>query len=341
MGLIEKTYRENGSIVYRLPYHQAGPVHEPDAGLSIRFTPAPGSPWRPRPDEPEPTPPGVNPDTLPCQNRRLEPINEPTEESESRVSGPATGESVSAPLSPPLRHSKTPAPDSIPESWIPMAAELRPDLPVAIIERSAARFLDDRRSRGIELVDWLPAWKNWIRGERRVGKAPTGATSVGSPPSEPRRYANWLPGKPQGAAAISPEQAVAAFERDMRRLGAVKQPDGTWARPARPLSSPPTPAPLPRPLGSAAELATPVPGVTVESTPPPAPEKPRFSPLHGLLKGLREPAPAAGNSSTLPWRPANRTQIPTADELAEAEALLAAEIARKRGNPAGPDPTLG
>jgi hypothetical protein len=61
---------------------------------------------------------------------------------------------------------KTTPPDGLPERWIETAHQLRPELSPATITASAARFIDYHRAKGTILVDWLPAWRNWIRQER-------------------------------------------------------------------------------------------------------------------------------------------------------------------------------
>lgn len=321
VGLIEKTYRENGSVVYRLPYHQSGPGS--DAGPRNL---APGS-WT----VPEPTPPRVGPDTPPCQNWHPEPTIEPTEERERATAEPAASEPAEqAPLSVVvLRTLKTPPPDTVPETWIPIAADLRPDLPIEAIEKSAARFLDDRRSKGIELVEWLPSWRNWIRNERsqKPVKASNSAYIKPCAIAQPNPYAGWEPGqKAPIGAAVTPEQAIAAFERDMQQVGATKGADGVWSKP--------TPAPVaavkieaaPDPEPGSTVSST-VDAVEIEATPTPITEKPRHSPLHGLLAGLR--TPEARKPASVPWQ---RPAAPIIDpvELAKAEALLAEEVARKK-----------
>lgn len=72
------------------------------------------------------------------------------------------------PLSQPHGGKKkpTPAPDTMPDSWIDTAIETRPDLTADQISRSAARFLDYHRGKGSEYRDWLPIWRIWISKER-------------------------------------------------------------------------------------------------------------------------------------------------------------------------------
>ncbi len=61
---------------------------------------------------------------------------------------------------------KTPPPDCIPELWIGLARELRPDLSLDHIQKSADTFLDHYRAKGTVLRQWIYAWKNWIKRER-------------------------------------------------------------------------------------------------------------------------------------------------------------------------------
>lgn len=211
-------------------------------------------------------------------------------------------------LSQPMRMEKTLPPDSVPEDWIEAGKLLRPDLSEAVITQSAEKYLDYARGNGAMAADFLPHFRNWLRRERgpkeTVKKLPT--------TDEPSRYAAWQPGQPQGAAPVSPEQAIAAFERDMERAGAMKGADGIWQRPIAQEV-----APLPRPMIHLATVETPAPRV----------EKPRYSPLHGLLAGLR--TPEAHKPASVPWQ---RRTAATVDpgELAKAEALLAEEVARRK-----------
>ncbi len=307
-GLLVRCVRPSGLTHYSLPLHRTGPM----AGL--------------------PNLVGNSDEPLPNLVDRTDHI--PTDQRERAEPERTTPEPVEqAPLSPLLRSIKTPPPDALPESWIQEARTINPAIRDEQWEQSAERFLNLQRARGAVLIDWRPVWMNWAKQERPakpVGNAPTA--------DAPSRYSAWKPNEAQGAAPVSRDQAVASFERDMERLGAVKQPDGVWARPTTTISPKTTPAPLPRPVVSMVGLETPapVPAVAVEIEPPPpqATEKHRFSPLHGLIAGLRNPAPEVSKPATVPWRRPLAAIIDPA-ELAEAEALLAAEIARKRGNPVG------
>ena len=176
-----------------------------------------------------------------------------TDHRESATPEPATPESAEQPLSPVvLRTCKTPPPDTVPDAWLTLGAELRPDLDACVIETSADRFLNLRRAQGVMLTHWTPAWRNWIKGE--YGPKPvTPATSAHSKPyaiQQPSPYAGWENGKPAPIGApTTPESDIAAFERDMRSYGAEKQADGTWRRPA-PLIERPVVTPEPRPTVS-------------------------------------------------------------------------------------------
>lgn len=291
-GLIEKSYLDNGRVIYRLPYHQT--YH------------------------PAPLPPHVNSDTPPCQFRHPEQTIESTEGTERAAPAPAPAEPTApppsvvllrseeppAPTPPPPRILKTPPPDSIPEAWLTIGATLRPDLDGALIQASAERFLDDRRSKAIVLADWTPSWRNWIRNER--GPKPVKPTT--SNPvyciEKPHPSRSWTPSKPvQFVPTETLEEAQAAFEKNLQRLGATFDPASGWTTKNTP---------------TAPEVAdSPVTSLKV-------------SPLHGLLNGLRTPAPATPPAGRAPWQP-HRPNVPTAEEVAEAEAILAAEVARRHG----------
>jgi hypothetical protein len=138
--------------------------------------------------------------------------------------------------------------------------------------------------------------------------------------------------------SVAPESAIAAFEKDMAAIGAVKRPDGVWTRPA-PM------VPLTQAVTAATAVELPIP---TETTVAPsdartvsepagrdnpeldtATEQPRrCSPLHGLLGGLRAPG-TPSKPSNVPWCRSDKP-ILDPEELAEAEALLAAEIAKRR-----------
>ena len=64
------------------------------------------------------------------------------------------------------RKERTTAPATVPDDWIDMAIEMRPDLTAEQISRSAGRFLDFHRGKGSEFKDWLPIWRIWISKER-------------------------------------------------------------------------------------------------------------------------------------------------------------------------------
>lgn len=175
---------------------------------------------------------------------------------------------VQAPLPTPMlrtpeppRPVKVPPPDEVPMDWITVGAAMRPDLDAAIIQTSAEKFLDDRRSKGIALVDWTPAWKNWIRNERGPKPVQSAPQSSGKPPyaiEQPSPYKGWTPG-PQRGKEETPEETQAAFAAHMKRLGATFDPaTGVWIpkhaatpRPAPTVTPevvkpPVTPVPAPR-----------------------------------------------------------------------------------------------
>ena len=107
--------------------------------------------------------------------------------------------------------AKTSAPDQFPATWIEAGRLLRPDLPVEVIERSGAIFLDHHRARGTQLVNWLPAWRNWLRRERAPQAAAQARTAAPAPsryPSPDQRLAP-LPACVQAALATSEQRRLA------------------------------------------------------------------------------------------------------------------------------------
>jgi hypothetical protein len=89
---------------------------------------------------------------------------------------------------------KTPPPDCIPESWIELARQLRPDLSVDLIRASADKFLDYHRAKGTVRKSWVYEWKPWIRNER--------APRTPKPPARDSRYSHT-------ATPLTPEQKAA------------------------------------------------------------------------------------------------------------------------------------
>ena len=156
-GLLRKEYRANGMVDYYL-----------------------------LPVSPE-TPPPVTAVTPPLSP--LSPItNQGTTQKEQREATPDPGVAAAPPevvlSQASLRTPKTEAPDSLPAEWLDSAQLLRPDLSIETIRASAEVFLDHNRSKGIMLVDWLPAWRNWVRRE----KAPKTAPQARQAPQPASRY---------------------------------------------------------------------------------------------------------------------------------------------------------
>jgi len=149
-GLITRRIGPQGYTVYTLPLHQNA-----------------SAPWPQR----TPTPPKMvvaSAQPLPERVDRTDPLFEQTSESTRPAPtleppAPPTPEPAVA-LSP--SHSKTPPPDQLPDHWLEIAGQLRPELAIETVRISAARFIDYHRARGTVLIDWLPAWRNWIRQER-------------------------------------------------------------------------------------------------------------------------------------------------------------------------------
>jgi hypothetical protein len=133
--------------------------------------------------------------------------------------------------------AKTGAPDQFPPEWIEAGRLLRPDLPVETIERSGAIFLDHHRAKGTQLVNWLPAWRNWLRRERAPQAVKSGATApqTASRYPTPEQRLAPLPAIVQAAMAASEQRRIAQLlaagidpATGLRR-GAGGPPDGPAA----------------------------------------------------------------------------------------------------------------
>ena len=118
------------------------------------------------------------------QNQKSAPATEP-----SRIEPPDSPTALCSQEI--LQTLKTPPPDGIPDSWIELARQLRPDLAVELIEQSAEVFLNHFRAKGTLLKQWVYAWKNWIKKER--------APRTPKPPSRDSRYSHT-------ATPLTPEQ---------------------------------------------------------------------------------------------------------------------------------------
>jgi hypothetical protein len=133
--------------------------------------------------------------------------------------------------------AKTGAPDQLTPDWIEAGRRLRPDLPVETIDKSGAIFLDHHRAKGTQLVDWLPAWRNWLRRERAPQAAKSGATTsqTASRYPTPEQRLAPLPAFVQAALAASEQRRIAQLlaagidPATGLRGGAGEPPDGPAA----------------------------------------------------------------------------------------------------------------
>jgi len=165
-GLIVRSRNSRGTTLYTLPFHQPRSTPQLEKKTRLPKAVAPAAEALPesvdRTDhtfeqtrESSATPPPTPPESAP-------PKQEPTT-------------SLSTP------QAKTSPPNQVPSDWIDIGYQLRSELPMEIIHNSAIKFIDHYRARGITLVDWTPAWRNWIRRERH--SQPAGSHKT--PPSVP------------------------------------------------------------------------------------------------------------------------------------------------------------
>lgn len=139
-------------------------------------------------------------------------------EEASKLKPPQPAMTVSAsPLSDSLRAAKTAPPDGVPDAWLAQAGDLRPDLTPQQVRTSAEVFLDHHRAKGTQLVDWLPAWRNWLRKER----PPQAAQSSATTPPPASRY----PTPEQQKAPVS-EAVQRALRASEQRFQALLQAQG-------------------------------------------------------------------------------------------------------------------
>ena len=200
-GLIEKSKTPTGRTIYHLPLHRRPPVSEP---------------------EPTPCQTGHSPMPAPA------PRTDQTIDQEQREAEPEPiPEPAPVALSEVLRKIKTAAPDGVPASWLEAGRLLRPELSVEVIRNSAEVFLDHSRSKGTVLVDWLPAFRVWLRRER-TPKAPPMAHKELSTPAVPSLYSGANYGQ---VAQETAEESAEKFAAQMARYGAVPGEGGTWNRP--------------------------------------------------------------------------------------------------------------
>ena len=106
------------------------------------------------------------------------------------------------------RKERTTAPATVPDDWIDMAIEMRPDLTAEQISRSAGRFLDFHQGKGSEFKDWLPIWRIWVSKERVDSRS--GPSQARTAPQPERRYP-------------SPEQEKTLEEAKLKAMEASEQ----------------------------------------------------------------------------------------------------------------------
>ncbi len=140
-----------------------------------------------------------------------------------------------------LRRVKTLAPDGAPESWIEAGRLLRPELSIETIQQSAEVFLDHHRAKGTVLVDWLPAFRVWLRRER-APKAPPMAHKPLTTPTAASPYSATSYGQ---TAQETAQEAAEKFAAQMAKYGAMQGADGAWARPTAVQEPASIPATLP------------------------------------------------------------------------------------------------
>jgi hypothetical protein len=133
--------------------------------------------------------------------------------------------------------AKTGAPDQLPLEWIEAGRLLRPDLPVEVIDKSGAIFLDHHRAKGTQFVNWLPAWRNWLRRERAPQAAPQARPAAPAPSRypTPEQQQAPLPACVRAALAASEQRRIAQLlaagidPATGSRKGAGGPPDGPAA----------------------------------------------------------------------------------------------------------------
>lgn len=166
------------------------------------------------PPEPAPAPAGIGKDAaLPPAEIGNFPADKPrpSNNHERREREPDPAPALSASEKVVHLAAKTGAPDQLPPEWIEAGRLLRPDLSVETIERSGAIFLDHHRAKGTQLVNWLPAWRNWLRRERAPQAAARDRTAAPAPsryPTLEQRLAP-LPAVVQAALAASEQRRIA------------------------------------------------------------------------------------------------------------------------------------
>jgi hypothetical protein len=108
-----------------------------------------------------------------CQTEQTT-LNRPTERA---ATAPATSKPEAVPPEAPVpslscpqvkieTRSTLPEDWTLPDDWLDLARQERPDLDVAEIQVSAANFRDYHLSRGTQSNGWRHEWRRWIRRER-------------------------------------------------------------------------------------------------------------------------------------------------------------------------------
>ena len=165
----------------------------------------------------EPTPcrlrhelvPPAAPLTNQCTDQKPERVAEP------EPAPPEPAAPAQAPLSVPLRNTKTTVPDIILDVWLEQAAIQRPDLTPEQIKTSAGVFVDHHRAKGSLMVDWSAAFRVWIARER----APKATVQRPQAPQTPPRYSPLT-----GPKAPVPAAVQAALEQsEQRRLELLRK----------------------------------------------------------------------------------------------------------------------
>lgn len=210
-GLIQRRTSPTGLTVYTLPLHRTLP--NPVAA----------------PAEPLPNVVGITEQVL-------------TEQREADPAPPADPAPVALSQDQVLRHTKTAPPDGVPTSWIDAGQVLRPDLNVETIRNSAEVFLDHSRAKGTVLVDWLPAFRVWLRRER----TPKGPPLAHKPLSTPAVASPYSGSNFGQVVQETAEEAAARFKATMARYGATPGEGGAWSRPGVAVPAPdPTTSSIP------------------------------------------------------------------------------------------------
>ena len=178
---------------------------------------------------------------------------------------------------PPSRSGKerTTAPDSIPDHWIEVAQDMRPDLTADQITRSASRFLDFHRGKGSEFKDWQPIWRIWISKER-----PDHGQRPQTPQSE-CRYAYYHDRQNQPPDEATLRAMAEGEQRRVDQLMAAGIDPATGLKLTPPVAAMEA-APSPEALPEALPEATATPAATGPAAAP-TPDRPPVVGLHNPI----------------------------------------------------------